>query len=532
MIALFPYLRAKLALTLLLMCSVTPALALELNGSAEYRQLTRDFYTGGLYLPQPSSDPAYILAPSTAKKMQLVVTINRWSPRKWSRQWQNNISINNDIGSTSSAVQQALMTFTQFPKDDIVQGDEIIIDYQPGGNSRVLLNGDLIIETPGSELFNALVNTWIGKLPPSREFRQQMLGQSDGSLAARLSNHSVPVTRRGVYTSWLAADRAVEEARLQAEREAAAQRARAQQEQQHQAEMARLEAEARKREQARQQAEEQRLISARNEAERKAAERAKALREAQKKAAQAQAKTLVGKTSNALGQRKTAAILAEEQRYYLELLQWRLQREVNAEVSYPAWARQFGQEGTAQIDFTLNRERKVSNVIIRDELVSDLLTSELQRALEKTAAQTNIPAALNGEQWPLSVSYRFALAATEQTLAAMPEPPESISAAPLSAQQQERARAEYIAERQKEITARVEYPAAARILRKQGEVELEVDIARDGSLKAIRPLHPSSHRELNDALRDAIQRSAPFAPFADGLNDKQMTITVKHTFRL
>lgn len=525
-------LRALVCFPLLLMSFFAQSAELTLNGSAVYRQLTRDFYSGGLYLPQSSSDIAYIQSASTAKKMQIIVDIPRWSPRKWSRQWQNNISINNDLASTPPAVQKALMTFSQFPQEDIVQGDEIVIDYQPGGNSRVLLNGDLVIETPGTELFNALVNTWIGKLAPSREFRQQMLGQPDPALTTRLTSHRVPAERKGVYTQWLALELAVEEARQAEIRAAAEAKAKALAEQQHQQEMARLEAEAKKREEARRKAKEARLIAARNEAERKAAERAKALREAQKKAAKAQAKTLVGQTSNALGDRKSAAVLADEQRYYLELLQWHLQRAINSEVNYPAWAKQFGQEGLAQIDFSLTRERKVTNAVIRDELVSDLLTSELQRALEKAAPAAEIPPGLNGEQWPLSVSYLFSLAGNKQPLANMPQAPESISAAPLRAEEQEKVRLAYQNARLKQIAAKVQYPAAARILKKQGVVEFQADIAADGSLKEVRQLHPSHHRELNDALREAINNAAPFPPFPDGLSDRSMTLLVSYEFRL
>src|SRR5690554_7799659 len=81
--------------------------------------------------------------------MQIVVTVPSWSPRRWSQIWQNNIAINNDNFSQDPAVQQALMTFTSFPRSDIKAGDEIVIDYQPGGNSRILLNNDLVVEASG-----------------------------------------------------------------------------------------------------------------------------------------------------------------------------------------------------------------------------------------------------------------------------------------------------------------------------------------------------------------------------------------------
>src|SRR5690554_2337858 len=97
---------------------------LVLNGSAVFKHLTRDQYIGGLYLPQASEDINYILSDSTTKRMQIVVTVPSWSPRRWSQIWQNNIAINNDNFSQDPAVQQALMTFTSFPRSDIKAGED------------------------------------------------------------------------------------------------------------------------------------------------------------------------------------------------------------------------------------------------------------------------------------------------------------------------------------------------------------------------------------------------------------------------
>src|SRR5690554_8172845 len=84
-------------------------------------------------------------------------------------------------------------SFTSFPRSDIKAGDEIVIDYQPGGNSRILLNNDLVVEASGTTLFNYLVNTWIGKLPPTREFRNQILGQEASS-----DSHKETLDRKSV----------------------------------------------------------------------------------------------------------------------------------------------------------------------------------------------------------------------------------------------------------------------------------------------------------------------------------------------
>merc|ERR1712000_404334 len=85
-----------------------------------------------------------------------------------------------------------------------------------------------------------------------------------------------------------------------------------------------------------------------------------------------------------LGERKTAITLTREQSYYLQLLQWQLQRATTEEVVYPGWARQFSQQGLAQLDFTLQRDQQITNLRVRDNRVGTLLTQELERALKKS----------------------------------------------------------------------------------------------------------------------------------------------------
>lgn len=518
--------------------AVVPAYGLELvlNGSAAYQQLTRTYYLAGLWLPQTSNDPAYIQSPSTAKRMQLVVDINRWTPRKWASQWQNNIAINNDLASARPELQQALMTFTQFPRDELQKGDEILVEFSPGANTRVLLNGDPVIESPGTDLFNFLLNTWIGKLPPSREFRHQILNQSDAALAQQLTAHQVPAVRRGLYPRWLTAEQnaaAIREAAIQAQQQAEQQaQADARAEQQQRQQQARAEEQARQQEAQRQQEEAARIAAARSAAEKAAAERAAALRAAQAAAVKAQASKLSGSTSNALGARKSAAVLAEEQRYYLDLLQWNLQRRTAADVKYPPWAKQFGQQGLAQLDFSLSRKGEITNIQVRDEQVADLLTGELERALTSAAKAVDLPAELNGDSWPLSVSYLFSLSGEAQPTLAMPQPPASLKSKTLGKAEQEKQLQQYRQARIDAISAKVEYPPAARILRKQGPVVVDVDVQRDGSVSAVRLSKASAHRELNDALQEAVKKAQPFPPLPEGTSVRQLTITVLYTFRL
>ncbi|MCD8522407.1 MAG: TonB family protein [Saccharospirillaceae bacterium] len=507
------------------------AAELVLNGSASYYHLTREYYVAGLYLPAPEQNPDAILSPDTAKRMQLVVSTERWSPRKWAQQWQNNISINNDNLSADTQVQQAIMEFTQFPRDDLRRHDEITIEYQPGGNTRVLLNREQVIDSSGVELFNYLLNTWIGKLPPSREFRQNILQQDTSDAAEQhrrlLLTHEIPAARSGLYSGWISAERAAQ----QAEQERQQQQARAAE---REAEIAALEARKQREEEARRLAEER---AAREAAEKLAQQRAEQLRQAQAAAIKAQAERLAkapakNNTSSTTAMVRSPDILAAEQDYYLQQLQWQLQRQLEADVSYPAWARQFAQEGLVEMDLELNRAGEAFNLRARDESVAKLLISEVQRAVLSAAGKIRINDGLEGQQWPLSVRYRFSLQDTPQPALAMPQPPKSLQVQQAAPAQQVPLRQNYEDAQRERILSSVEYPKAAQILKKKGLVELQVEILRDGTLGAIEDLSNHRHRELTQALINAVKQNAPFPPLPAGLSDSRLKLNVSHDFKL
>ena len=522
-----------LLLSLLLFPSafIPSALAadLVLNGSAVYSHLNREYYLGGLYLPVKSTDPEYVRAPATAKRMQLILKVPRWSPRNWSQQWQNNIAINNDDFSPDPRLQNALMQFTQFPRNDLLQGDELVVDYQPGGNTRILLNGETVIEVPGTELFNYLLNTWIGKLPPSREFRQQILGEDPlpEEWQRALTDHRPP--RKAVWSGWIAAEQAAERRRRQAEQaaqQAEQQRiARAETDRQEQQRQQQEDA-SRAAELRRQQQEEQ---QAKANAEKLARERADQQRKAQEMAVKKQAEKLAANRSSSI---KSAADVTAEQRYHLQMLQWQLQRQLEAAVVYPAWAKQFSQEGLVEMDLKLNRKGEVTDMRPRDETVPRLLITEVQRAAVVAASKTPVPQALAGDEWPLGVRYQFSMAGTAQTGLVMPQPPASLRNTGLSAEARKQQEQEYRQQQADRIRSAIVYPPAARILKKQDVVRVEVDIQADGRVSAVREIQPSRHRELNQAMQTAIDGSQPFPPLPVGLQLPSITLTVEHEFRL
>lgn len=197
------WLKVALA-TLLITPLLTVADTLQINGVAAYEHLRREIYVGGLYLAKPAHDPAAIAAQAGGKRMVLRITAERWSPMQFAQHWNQMILINNG-GSTLNANVMDVLSFTSIPKGDLVKGDELVIELT-GSGTVTTLNGVTVVKTANANLFNMLVNTWIGARPPSTEFKRDILNlprdKAGADLLARFDTIKPADARRKQVAAW------------------------------------------------------------------------------------------------------------------------------------------------------------------------------------------------------------------------------------------------------------------------------------------------------------------------------------------
>jgi hypothetical protein len=178
---------------------------LHLNGLASYNNLTKHYYLAALYLPQLESDEKKVLSLNQHKQMKLLVTAHQWSPRIWSKQWRNNIAINNDI--PSGVLQKKLDEFTNALKGDLLAGDLILVNYEPVTGTQIFINQQLILASNDMALFNTLLTTWIGNLPPSRNFKHRILSLATDEQAfddtLKLHHNNMSEKRINTIKHWL-----------------------------------------------------------------------------------------------------------------------------------------------------------------------------------------------------------------------------------------------------------------------------------------------------------------------------------------
>lgn len=170
---------------------------LTLNGLAAHWALGREYYVGALYLPKASSDPQAILAMNGPKRMEFKVTNEKWSPRRFAQMWNQAILINNSQENLN-AMSDAIIAFTGLAQGNLIYGDQIFIDYTPGKGSKILLNGTVMFTTSEDGFFPLLLNTWIGRRPPSSDFKTAILSlQEDDETKDLLSRFEVIVPEKG-----------------------------------------------------------------------------------------------------------------------------------------------------------------------------------------------------------------------------------------------------------------------------------------------------------------------------------------------
>lgn len=500
-------------LAILLLSSFTHSLTL--NGIGSYQQLRKEFYIGALYLADPSNDPQAILNSTGSKRMALKVTTKRWSPRRWSLQWQNDIAINNPF-SNDKELTEHLMMFTGFLGDNLRTGDEIIIDYITAKGTNVSINGVRIIETNTDELFNYLVNVWIGKLPPSGEFKARILDQLDDGKAKDLLDRYNAVTyndqRSDMVSGWIQARK---DAQL--------------------AEKRQREEEAKRRE--------AKVKKEKDDAEAKALALAEAKKKAQQKKKTYVAPKVVKKKKVITKKKKVASAKptkkskskkekAAEDQYYLELYRWELVREIRKAVEYPEWAKNFGQKGKVTLNFNVNRKAEVTGVTGKNDDISVLLVSELHRAILAVVPFILPPDALPGENWEMSVTYVFDPRKDTQPFVKKPKKPNSLmDNSKISRAQYKKILSEYIDDVKAIVADSIEYPVWAKKLNQKGKVEIEIKINKDGNVISSKDIVTSRHDTLNQAVRDAIEAVQPLPPLPETLKLNSTKVRIKHNFK-
>lgn len=195
----------RLGLGLSLFSAASMALAeSQLNGLSSHTELKKEKFIGALYTSELTSDADTALQGSAPMRMEIRVVAPRLSKRRFNRMWIEGMAINSS-GNTLTQQADNMVKFTGFFKKKLVTGDIVELRKTVDDETVVTLNSIELGTINNPEFFSLLLRTWIGKVPLSSHFRDEILanGDTNSELQARFTALSPSEERQQQIASWI-----------------------------------------------------------------------------------------------------------------------------------------------------------------------------------------------------------------------------------------------------------------------------------------------------------------------------------------
>lgn len=362
----------------LLACFCSLALAAEpvLNGMATHIDLGKEQFIGALYASTLSDNADKLLSTNQAMRMELkIVAPEGVTTRRFSRWWIEGMAINN---APSLLTEQAdnMVKFDGLFKGRFVTNDTISFSYEPGKGVNIAINDALLGNISGDKFFGMLLRTWIGKVPLSSDYKDDILkaGNVNAALKARFDKIKPTKERSNEVAGWSKLKSPAEVA-AEKEKEAAAKSSSSQSSSSESAKLAAQKA-----------------------------EQAKA--EAAKLAAQKAATPAPAAAANDDDEKPalTAQNLLARQFYVSDNL-----KRIYASVRYPKKALERGQTGSVRVAVTINRQGNIVSASVVQASEVESLNEAALEAVNKVAPYPAIPDAITGSTFEFTAPIKFVL---------------------------------------------------------------------------------------------------------------------------
>ncbi|AFU98867.1 TonB family protein [Simiduia agarivorans] len=374
-----------------------------LNGVAPYNKLGQEQFLAALYLPSTTSDVTSALTPGGERRLELRFTASGVSSRSLNRVWIEGMAIN-VAGDTLQKNADGMVDFTGMVKTRLREGDRLTIDDLPNEGITVSFNGVKLGDIRRApDLFNMLLSTWVGSVPLSSDFRNQIMagGNIDANLLARYQTTEPSAERIAAAKSMNAPKPAP--APVAAATAAAATVVAA-------APKPTVSAPTIEAKPTPPAPKEQAIEKPKVEAPKpQVAEAAKpAPKPTQVAKASAPPVNNAFLDDEELEEEEepllTAASLVSRQLYFSKLLRWTYKN-----IRYPKRALQRGQEGSVRIAVMIDRNGKVLETQTLEDSSHSLLNTEALKAVERSDPFPPMPADVLGEKFEFTLPITFAI---------------------------------------------------------------------------------------------------------------------------
>jgi TonB family protein len=175
-----------------------------LNGMATHKELGNEQFIGALYSETLSSDADTLAASASAMRMELkIVTPAGLTTRRFSRMWIEGMAINNPTNQLTAQADN-MVKFDGLFKGRLEAEDHVVFTQNPGKGLNISVNNVLLGNIPDDKFFPMLLRTWIGRVPLSSSYRENLLkaGDVNADLRGRYEAIQPSASRVAAITAW------------------------------------------------------------------------------------------------------------------------------------------------------------------------------------------------------------------------------------------------------------------------------------------------------------------------------------------
>ncbi|WP_274377621.1 TonB family protein [Marinagarivorans algicola] len=535
-----------------------------LNGIGTYNHMGKDYYIVAHYSTLSCTEAKQCEEQNSPAQYSLKVVTSRWTSHSYSLVWQRELATNNAKATVPKEVMPALIKFTQLAETRLTKGDNIDILFD-GQNTQISINSAHALTAPGKSLFNYLARVWVGPIPPSRQFKNAMLaghgGEHNTALVDKFKTLEPASDRMGLLTTW------------QKQKDDEQSTAELAEEDVKTVVVASKPTSSNKKVPPIEKpvvilkapstdiatpitaapnagvpivtetvtttiaAATLKSKSADNDATNdtatlqndppqveKTTEQPEAEQVAIQKATPEPVKPVASKP-------KRAPTLTNQQKS--ALLEWQVNTAIFKNVQYPSWAKQFGQEGSVNVSFTLNPTLEEANIISIKPKQAGLLGDAIVEAIQKSLPlSAKLQPLLQDESKVFTYQHTFSLSKKpiRPSAPALLQDNGLVNSARVQAYlpKQGNQSITSLDDLRGYLKGNIKYPYWAKSLNLRGKVTAEITLDTQGFVKDIKIVKSSRHAEFNQAIIDGAKAAAPFPIMS---TDDNVVFEYQHTFK-
>ncbi len=354
-----------LSFVLIAFCAFAKAADPLLNGLSIHSELGKEQFIGALFSSTLGDNANTILSAPSMRMELKIVAPEGMTTRRFSRTWIEGMAINNTQAQLTDQAEY-MVKFDSMIKSRLMQNDHIAFSYTQTKGVNVFVNDVLLGNIPSEKFFAMLLSTWVGKVPLSSDFKEDVLksGKVNADVKSRFDKMKFTKERANEIAAWSKVKSAVD---IAAEKEA-------------------LKA---------------------TSAQASSVETVKVSKDAAKDAAAKEAARLAALKAQAEEEEKpalTAQTLLARQFYVSDLL-----RKIRSNTRYPKRALERNQAGSMRIAVVISRKGDVISTSLVAASQHEQLNDAALDAITKSAPFPPIPDAITGPTFEFTVPTTFTL---------------------------------------------------------------------------------------------------------------------------